>query len=289
MSLSLACRLFGYSRQAYYKRKKMAGHYQQLHKHVIALVSEKRIRQRRLGTRKLCFLLQPELKCHGIGRDKLFGILRANNLLIKPRKQYRKTTDSKHWLKKHVNLVENLKVVKPEQVWVADITYIPTKEGHNYLSLITDAYSKKIMGYHLSEDLSAAGCLKALEMALRSRKYDHELVHHSDRGLQYCSEDYQKMLSKAGIRPSMTEKYDPYQNAVAERINGILKDEFDLEQGFAAHLQAVEVIKESIAIYNNERPHLSCQMLTPNLMHQQQELEIKKWKKKTSKTVALEV
>lgn len=266
----------------------MAGHYRQLHQQVIALVTEKRLRQPRIGTRKLCFLLQQELKDHGIGRDKLFAILRASNLLIKPRKQYRKTTDSRHWLKKHVNLVENLKVVKPEQVWVADITYIPTKEGHNYLSLITDAYSKKIMGYHLAENLGASGCQKALEMALKSRRYDHGLIHHSDRGLQYCSEDYQQMLSKAGIRPSMTEKYDPYQNAVAERINGILKDEFDLERGFAAHLQAVEVIKESIAIYNKERPHLSCKMLTPEAMHQQQLLEIKKWKKKTSKTVALE-
>ncbi len=289
MSLSVACRLFGYSRQAYYQRKKKAAHYRQLHQQVMALVAEKRIRQPRSGTRKLCFLLQPELKGLGIGRDKLFGILRANNLLVKPRKQYRKTTDSKHWLKKHGNLVENLEVVKPEQVWVADITYIPTKEGHNCLSLVTDAYSKKIMGYHLSESLAAEGCLKALAMAINSRKYDHELIHHSDRGLQYCSEEYQLMLSKAGIRPSMTEKYDPYQNAVAERVNGILKDEFNLEQGFAEHLQAVAVIKESIAIYNQERPHLSCHMLTPERMHQQQEVELKKWKKKTSKTVALEV
>lgn len=242
-----------------------------------------------MGTRKLCYRLQQALSGHKIGRDKLFSILRVNNLLIKPRKQYRKTTDSKHWLKKHKNLIADIALVKPEQVWVADITYIPTRQGHRYLSLVTDAYSKQIMGYHLSESLNAAGCLKALDMAIKARRYNHELIHHSDRGLQYCCEDYQQMLLKAGIKPSMTEQYDPYQNAVAERVNGILKDEFDLERGFAAHLEAVEVIKESVEIYNQIRPHSSCGYLTPQQMHQQQDVKLKKWKKKTSKAITLEV
>ncbi|MDX5345908.1 MAG: IS3 family transposase, partial [Hymenobacteraceae bacterium] len=236
-----------------------------------------------------CYLLQQKLKSHKVGRDKLFSILRVNNLLIQPRKQYRKTTDSKHWLKKHKNLVEDMEVTKPEQLWVADITYIPTRQGHSYLSLVTDAYSKQIMGYHLSESLSTEGCLKALDMAIKARKYDHELVHHSDRGLQYCSEAYQLMLRTAAIKPSMTEQYDPYQNAVAERVNGILKDEFDLERGFAQHLEAVQVIKESVAIYNQLRPHLSCGYLTPEQMHRQQDRKLIKWKKKTSKAKALEV
>ena len=289
ISLCEACRLFGYSRQAYYKRKKMTVHYQQKHQQVVALVEEERIKQPRLGTRKLCYRLQAQLKGHQVGRDKLFSILRVNNLLIKPRKQYRKTTDSRHWLKKHKNLVAAIELVKPEQVWVADITYIPTRQGHCYLSLVTDAYSKQIMGYHLSESLSAEGCLQALKMAIKARKYDHELVHHSDRGLQYCSQEYQQLLSKAAIKPSMTEQYDPYQNAVAERVNGILKDEFDLERGFSKHLEAVEVIQESIAIYNQLRPHLSCRYLTPEQMHQQQKVKLIKWKKKTSKAKALEV
>lgn len=267
----------------------MRSHYQKQHQQVITLVEEKRMKQPRLGTRKLCYLLQQDLKSYGVGRDKLFSILRANNLLVKPRKQYRKTTDSKHWLKKHKNLLTSIELTRPEQVWVADITYIPTGQGHCYLSLITDAYSKRIMGYHLSQSLAAEECLKALRMAIKQRKYHHKLIHHSDRGLQYCSADYQQVLSKAGIQPSMTEQYDPYQNAVAERVNGILKNEFNLEQGWARHLQAVEVIRESVEIYNQFRPHLSCGYLTPQQMHQQQEKQLIKWKKKTSKALALEV
>jgi transposase InsO family protein len=255
----------------------------------VALVEAARIKQPRLGTRKLCYLLEQQLSSYKVGRDKLFSILRVNNLLIKPRKQYRKTTDSKHWLKKHKNLTQHIELVKPEQLWVADITYISTREGHSYLSLVTDAYSKQIMGYHLSESLSATGCLKALAMAIKERKYDHELIHHSDRGLQYCCDAYQQMLLQAGIKPSMTEQYDPYENAVAERVNGILKDEFDLERGFVRHLEAVKVIKESVEIYNQFRPHLSCGFLTPQQMHQQQSVKLIKYKKKTSKTNVLEV
>ncbi|PRX96856.1 integrase-like protein [Pontibacter ummariensis] len=174
-------------------------------------------------------------------------------------------------------------------MWVSDITYIPTREGHSYLSLVTDAYSKKIVGYHLSADLRAEGPVEALRMAVGRKKYGHGLIHHSDRGLQYCSQEYQQLLEKAQIKPSMTQKYDPYQNAVAERVNGILKDEFALERGFAHHLQAVAVIRESVGIYNSLRPHLSCHYLTPEQMHRQRELEVVRWKKKTSNANALEV
>ncbi|AKD05431.1 hypothetical protein PKOR_01860 [Pontibacter korlensis] len=240
----------------------------------------------RLGTRKLYHLLKEQLE---VGRDKLFAILRERGLLVRPRKSYHKTTDSKHWMKKHRNLVEGLKIERPEQVWVSDITYIPTREGHSYLSLVTDAYSKKIMGYHLSEDLRAEGPLQALRMAIEQKKYGYGLIHHSDRGLQYCSADYQQLLEKAQIKPSMTEQYDPYQNAVAERVNGILKDEFALARGFAHHLEAVAVIAESVDIYNRQRPHLSCHLLTPEQMHRQDKLEVKQWKKKTSNTNAWEV
>jgi transposase InsO family protein len=244
----------------------------------------------RIGTRKLYFLIKDELELMNIkiGRDVLFNFLRAEHLLIKPKRNYVKTTNSKHWMKKYPNLVNGIELTKPEQLWVSDITYIKTDTGHEYLSLITDAYSKKIMGYELLDNLRASGPLKALDMALKNRKYTHNLIHHSDRGLQYCSTDYIAKLNENGIIISMTENGDPYENAIAERINGILKYEFLLIEGFSNHLQAVNVIKESIDIYNEKRPHLSCEMLTPNQAHKQQNIKLKTWKKKTSKVLTSE-
>lgn len=242
------------------------------------MVLEKRMRMPRLGTRKLYHLLKEDFRAQHlkVGRDKLFHILQVNHLLVRPRKSYHKTTNSKHWLKKHSNKVQSLKIIHPEQVWVADITYIPTKSGHNYLSLITDAYSRKIMGYHLSKDLRTEGPLKALKMALSKRRLNGAIIHHSDRGLQYCSYEYQQLLQDNNLITSMTESYDPYQNALAERVNGILKDEFNLEQGFKEHLQAAQVIKESIQIYNTERPHYGCNLNTPEFVHKNKSLEFLK-------------
>lgn len=250
-----------------------------------------RCRMPRIGTRKLYYLIKNKLNESNIkmGRDVLFNFLRAEHLLIKPKRSYVKTTHSKHWMKKHPNLIKNIEVTMPEQLWVSDITYIQTEQGHNYLSLITDAYSKKIMGYELLDNLRTEGPLKALESALKNRKYTHELIHHSDRGLQYCSAEYINKLKENSVKISMTENGDPYENAIAERINGILKYEFLIIDGFKNHLEALEVIKESVGIYNDERPHLSCEMLTPNQTHLQQELQIKKWKKKTSKVLTSEV
>ena len=249
---------------------------------VLPLVAEQRIKLPRAGTRKLHFLLKnrfAERKLK-VGRDKLFSLLRAEHLLIRPLRSYTKTTNSKHWLKKHPNLVEQLPVVRPEQVWVSDITYISTRKGFSYLSLVTDAYSKKIMGYCLAEDLRTEGPLRALEMATKQIKYKQELIHHSDRGLQYCSEPYQQLLRKHDIKASMTQSYDPYQNAVAERVNGILKAEFILQQP-ADHQQAERLVKEAIDAYNNLRPHLSCHYLTPQQMHQQNILLPITYKKST--------
>jgi transposase InsO family protein len=245
----------------------------------------------RIGTRKLYYLIKDGLNVLHIkiGRDVLFNFLRAEHLLIKPKRSYVKTTNSKHWMKKYPNLIKNIEVTKPEQLWVSDITYIQTEQGHNYLSLITDAYSKKIMGYELLDNLSAQGPLKALKSALNNRKYTHDLIHHSDRGLQYCSTDYINILKENNVKISMTENGDPYENAIAERINGILKYEFLIIDGFKNHIEALKVIKESVGIYNDERPHLSCKMLTPNRTHLQQEIQIKKWKKKTSKVLPSEV
>lgn len=242
----------------------------------------------RLGTRKLHYLLKEDLMDRNIkmGRDVLFDFLRAEQLLIRPRSSYTKTTNSKHWMKKYPNLIQEMEITRPEQVWVSDITYIKTEKGHLYLSLVTDAYSKKILGYELLDNLSAAGPLKALNRALKSRTYDQELIHHSDRGLQYCSKEYVETLNEHGVKISMTQNGDPYENAIAERINGILKYEFLWIDGFKDYLQALTAIEESIGIYNQDRPHLSCQMLTPNLAHLKQNFQRKQWNKKALKEVS---
>lgn len=261
--------LFGLSRQAYYKHKKARI---ERRSHLIKVreaVTRIRCVMPRLGTRKLYYMIKEELESLNIkiGRDVLFDFLRAEHLLIKPKRNYKRTTYSNHWLKKHPDLAKEMTVSGPEQLWVSDITYIKTAQGYEYLSLITDAYSRKIMGYALLDNLSTKGPLEALEMALRNRRYQHPLIHHSDRGLQYCSEEYTDKLRLNNIKISMTENGDPYRNAIAERVNGILKHEFLLIEGYISHLQALKSIKESIGIYNERRPHLSCNMLTPNKAH----------------------
>lgn len=261
--------MFGISRQAFYqKQQREARRLGQLQQVKSLVVNERRLMPR-LGTRKVHYLIKDELKNHSIkiGRDALFDFLRSEHLLVKPRKSYTKTTRSKHWLHKHPNLFKTIQPVRPEQIWVSDITHVPTKQGNTYLSLITDAYSRKIVGYHLSEDLKTESVAKALQMAIKTRKTDLPLIHHSDRGLQYCAAEYQEILRSDEIKPSMTDGYDCYQNAMAERINGILKDEFLLNTcAQTEHLK--KVIKQSIYIYNNKRPHLSLKYKTPNFIHE---------------------
>jgi transposase InsO family protein len=243
----------------------------------------------RIGTRKLHFMLKEQFKESQIkvGRDKLFKLLGKEGLLIIKRKKYTVTTNSKHWMFKYPNLTKDLCLHRPEQLWVADITYLETIDGNSYLHLTTDAYSKQIMGYELCNDMEAGSTIKALQMAIRNRRYLQEpLIHHSDRGLQYCSKLYVNHLLKNNIQISMTENGDPYENAVAERINGILKDEFGLGEKMNDLQEAVHQTKQSIEIYNHLRPHLSCQYYTPIQMHQQQTITIKTWKKKTSKVVS---
>lgn len=202
-------------------------------------------------------------------------------MLITPKRSYRTTTNTHHRFKKHQDLVCDLTLTRPEQVWVSDITYLGSRKNHQYLALVTDAYSKRIMGYHLSDNLKTEGPVKALKMAIKNRKYQNEeLIHHSDKGLQYCSDEYQQLLTRKGIRCSMTENYDPYSNAIAERVNGILKHEFLLEEYALDTSQMDKVIKQSIQIYNTLRPHLSCYMHTPDKMHQQRAISIKTYKNK---------
>lgn len=272
--------MFGISRQAYYKRQQKIEQLEVERDVILKLIRPIRKKMYRVGTIKLYDMIKTDMTKNDIkiGRDKLFTFLRHEKMLVKKKKNFTKTTNSFHRFHKHKNLIKGLDVIAPEQVWVSDITYIKTELGHEYLSLITDYYSKKIVGYHLADNLKTESSLKALEMAIKSRKYpDSKLIHHSDRGFQYCSDDYIAMLSNNNIQPSMTEVYDPYENAIAERVNGILKDEFDIGEGFINHLQAVKEIKYAIETYNTFRPHFSCEKLTPQQAHDFGTYKLKKW------------
>ncbi|MBK6356176.1 MAG: IS3 family transposase [Betaproteobacteria bacterium] len=272
LNVSRACRYMGISRQAHYQWQCRRAEDEAKFERVVDLVKEKRLRQPRLGARKLHYLIRPTLAAEGLslGRDALFDLLRWNRLLVQPRRAYHKTTNSHHRFRRHPNLLkagpEQVRAEASEQVWVADITYLPTRGRCAYLSLVTDAYSRKIVGYHVHDSLHTAEVSQALKMALRGRQGSRRLVHHSDRGIQYCAHEYQAIHQKHGLICSMTDGYDCYQNALAERVNGILKQEFLL------HLpedmgEAQRMVRESVAIYNRERPHSSLQLKTPDEVH----------------------
>lgn len=272
--------MFGISRQKYYRNHWSTTKKQEVSRNVVNLVSKVREQMPRIGTRKLHHLLREPLKDMGIGRDKLFLIMKSNNLDIKPKRSYHVTTNSHHRFKKHKNLIADLAIVRPEQVWVSDITYLGNKRKTLYLSLITDLYSKNIVGYDLSDNLKADGPIRAFKMAVKGRKYlNEQLIHHSDRGIQYCCDEYQSEMTSNHIQVSMTETYDPYSNAVAERVNGILKGEFLLDKYDVDYLTMHKLVKDSIQIYNSKRPHCSCNMLTPQQMHKQSVVKIKTYKK----------
>ncbi len=268
LKLSHACRLFGISRQSVYQQESRREYRSKELSEVKLMVQSIRMEMPQLGTRKLYYLLEDSFaRTHiKIGRDALFDFLRSENMLIKPKKSYIKTTNSKHWLKKHPNLFNTMELTRPEQAFVSDITFLKSREMTHYLSLVTDAYSRKIMGYKLSDNMNAENVVQALNMAVKGRITSYDLIHHSDRGLQYASEIYQNKLETEGISPSMTDGYDCYQNALAERINGILKQEF-LFYKCNNRKKLEKLVKESIEIYNNKRPHLSLGMKTPNFVH----------------------
>lgn len=279
--IAALCRLFGKTRHAWYDhqwRQKQATIEEEI---VIQEVLKIRESLPRLGTRKLHYLLATALAPHQItiGRDKLFDMLKAHRLLVKNRRRTVSTTDSHHWFYKYKNLVKELQPDRPNQLWVSDITYIRMPNQFGYLSLITDAYSRKIMGYCFREDLSAAGCMEALRMALKERGHCLlKLIHHSDRGVQYCCKEYVQLLTEAAIEISMTENGDPYENALAERINGILKTEFRLYSTQLGFQQTEQLISKSIHAYNHSRPHSSCNYMTPHQAHLNQGKMNKKWK-----------
>ena len=281
LSWEVLCRLFGKTRHAHYDHLWRAEHDSLKEDVILQLVYEIRSSLPRLGTRKMMHMLAPRLKSHGIsvGRDYLFELLDAHKLLIRQRKKKAYTTDSRHWMHKYNNLVKDLPVARPEQVWVSDMTFIRVGNQWGYLSLITDAFSRKIMGYCFRDDMLAQGCLEALQMALNNRRYhDHLLIHHSDRGSQYCSKDYVNMLLLHGVQISMTQNGDPYENALAERMNGIIKEEFNLYSTSMSFEQTRQKIDRSIRTYNDLRPHGSCDYLTPNQAHNQQHVLKRRWK-----------
>ena len=262
----------GISRQAHYKHLACQRSRQAQHATVVEMVSQTRQHQPRVGTRKLHHMLKAPLEDAGIklGRDALFDVLRDARMLVSPRRAYHKTTNSHHHYRRHPNLLKDGpdKVVARdcEQLWVADITYLPTKGKPAYLSLVTDAYSRKIVGWHVHHGLDACDVAVALKMALKDRQTDQRLVHHSDRGIQYCSSEYQQIHTRHGITCSTTDGYDCYQNALAERVNGILKSEFLLHRP-ADLRQATKMVRQSVRIYNEQRPHLSLQCKTPDAVH----------------------
>lgn len=283
MNLQAVCRQLGYSKQAYYKslktKIKKEDHYQDLRARVLEIRAE----LPRLGGRKLHYLLSRQGLPKGLfaGRDRLFDMLRHEGLLVRRRRRYTKTTDSRGWMRQHPNLVKGMEILRPEKVWVADITYLNVDGKAHYLHLITDAYSKKIMGYEFSKTLAATATEAALRRAINRRSYPQSaLIHHSDRGLQYCSSLYINVLAGNHIQVSMTQDGSPYDNAIAERINGILKDEFSLDGDLQSEKVARKLIAQAVSLYNEKRPHLSNHFLTPEQMHQQQILKPKAWHKK---------
>lgn len=274
------CGLFGKTRHAFYDREWHQKEKLNNELQVLEMIHMIRREMPRIGTRKLYYMLQEFYQEHNIkmGRDALHTLLRDNKLLVQPRKRYVQTTNSRHWMRKWPNLIQEVKVSEPEQVWVSDITYIRLQDEFNYLSLITDAYSRKIVGYYLHKSLSNHGTLEALRKALVSRSgINNGLIHHSDRGMQYCSNQYVNLLKSSNIKVSMTENGSPYENALAERVNGILKTEFGLGDIFKTRKQALESTEKSIEIYNNKRPHLSCGMLTPSQAHDKRKKLVENW------------
>lgn len=246
------------------------------------LVLEIRKHLPRIGSIKLYHILKMDLQLLdiNIGRDKFHQILKDLKLLVPKRKRFTRTTDSNHRFRKYENLVKQMKITRPEQLWVADITYIKSATKTFYLTLITDAYSKKIMGFNLADNMKTESSKTALLMALNNRNHpNRKLTHHSDRGFQFCAPQYTDVLNANKIRISMTTKYDPYENSIAERVNGILKDEFEISSIKTPEDEVRRIVSSSISKYNNIRPHFSCELLTPQKAHTSGKYILKKWGK----------
>jgi transposase InsO family protein len=274
------CGLFGKSRQAYYKQIKYDNKVEIRSELILRFVKSKRKDMPKIGGRKLHYLMSNELPEElRLGRDSLFELLSAHGLLVKRRRYRVKTTYSNHWLKKYPNLIKGFVPDGPHQLLVSDITYILTEQGFMYLYLITDAYSRKIIGWDVADNLEAINAIKVLRQAIgQLPKEAINLIHHSDRGVQYCSYKYVKQLKKRNIKISMTENGDPLENAIAERVNGILKTEWIYGQDLLQTKQIKVQIRKIIKYYNTKRPHLSIDMLTPSEAHDRSGNLKRKWK-----------
>ncbi|WP_458626374.1 IS3 family transposase [Winogradskyella sp. PC D3.3] len=271
------------SKQAFYKRIKAQQKQQIDHQKMIEMVKDYR---KKVGSKTGGIKLHKELKQDfinadiKIGRDKFYRFLRLNNLLIPKTKNYITTTNSNRMYKKYKNLVKDHVPTRPEQLWVSDITYIKTQYGHNYLAIVTDAYSKQIMGYKLDNHMRTSLCTDALAMAIKNRKYpDQKLIHHSDRGFQYCNPKYTAFAEDNNIIMSMTEQYDPYENAVAERINRTLKYEYGLKQTIKNTELAQKMTEQAVYIYNNLRTHFSLGLRKPAEVHLNPNIKYKSYRK----------
>jgi transposase InsO family protein len=282
ISLERLCRLLGVTRQALYQHN---WHIEEITieaELIIQQVMDIRKRHPIIGTRKLYIMLEPFLGEHKIktGRDKLFDLLAAYKLLVRRRKRRVSTTQSYHRFHKYPNLIREMELSGIHQLWVSDITYYKVMGKFVYLSFVTDAYSHKILGYHLAETLETIHSIAALEMAIKSidALTKHTIIHHSDRGVQYCSEAYVKLLQDNGIMISMTENGDPLENPVAERVNGIIKEEYLKRYQYNTVKQIEEKLSEVVGFYNKERPHMSCSMFTPDRVHEKNLAVQKQWK-----------
>ena len=277
------CDMFGVSRQAYYQhrqRKSKAAFEAEV---VLNEVIKLRKDQRRIGTRKLYIHLKEVIERHGIkmGRDALFDLLREHNMLVRRRRRKVKTTDSAHPWRKYPNLTKTYQPNGPNQLWVSDITYLDTDEGFVYLFLIADAYSRKVVGYHTSFNMEAVSALAALRMALKQLDKGQKPIHHSDRGSQYCSYEYTAVLKENSLPISMSENGDPWENALAERLNGILKNDL-LPEKISTKCEALELVHHYIKIYNSVRLHSSVENLTPDQAHKRTGPLRRLWQKENS-------
>lgn len=286
-AIGTLCGLFGKTRQAYYEHGWQAANGQLQEEFVLDLATEARKVLKKEGAVKLLGSLRPALQSHNIrmGRDRFFKLLRKHNMMQKRKKNHVRTTWSDHRYRKWPNLIKGLEVLKPQLHWVSDITYLRTEKGFMYLSLVTDAYSRKIVGYHVSQHLRVQGCLIALNKAIKSLKdyVPQSLIHHSDRGIQYCCDQYVNALQINQIRISMTQTGSPYENPVAERVNGILKTELELDRIFEGYSEATGATHKAIDLYNRRRQHMSCDNLTPDQAHLREGKLKKRWKPRKRK------
>jgi len=279
--LGVLCGLVGKTRQVFYEYKWRAEKARFEDAIIVDLVKKERRIAKRVGGKKLFLILKKTLLKHDItiGRDKFLDVLRDNGLLVKRRRRRARTTMSRHRLRKYPNLSKSLKIDRAEQLWVSDITYLSVGDAHCYLILITDAYSRKVVGYNFGRTMDANFCVQALKDAIADRCYgERKLMHHSDRGLQYCSQAYVKILKDNHICISMTENGDPLENPLAERMNRIFKDSFALDTPFPTFEEAQQTIRNAVDYYNSRLPHSSVDMLTPKEAHHKTGDLKKHWK-----------